>query len=68
MVSKLFPNLLKPYKVYCARSQILSRIKSDSASSRTPGSGTQKKGTPDFEEFLQLRDYIGARTLLEVTQ
>ncbi|XP_037039467.1 intraflagellar transport protein 56 [Bradysia coprophila] len=44
---------------------ILSRVKSDSASSRNSNSPAVKKTVPDFEEFLLQRDYTGARTVLE---
>lgn len=46
--------------------QILSRVKSDSATSRQSSSGLpNKRAFPDFEEFLIKRDYTGARTKLE---
>lgn len=48
--------------------QILSRIKSDSASSRNSSSPSVKKSIPDFEDFLIQRDYTGARTVLEVKE
>ena len=45
-------------------------MKSESATSSRSSAGVIKKKTslPTFEEFILARDYVGARTLLEVTQ
>ncbi|XP_055703170.1 intraflagellar transport protein 56 [Phlebotomus papatasi] len=50
---------------------ILSRTKSDSASSARLSAGNgavKKRSLPQFDDFLLKRDYTGAKTLLEFTK
>lgn len=54
------------YTNFSRLQQILSRTKSDSATSRQSSAPGGKRALPEFDEFILRRDYTGARTLLEV--
>lgn len=69
MVSLYFTynNFLKIHIDLIFSHQILSRVKGSDLMSSTSLAGAAKH-VPSFEELMMKRDYIGARTLLEVSR